>query len=74
MQQMRKELGYIAEFIRFESMDRAVLTRKGVHVRISPAIVIQEAKACRNQPIVAQKGTFLGATLNQHVDHFLFAT
>ena len=55
-------------------MNGIVLLCKGRHERVAPAIVLQQAKPCGNETVVPEKGAFLRAALNEHVDELFFAT
>ena len=74
VQQMRKQFRHIAQFVRFEAVYGIVLLRKCLHERVAPAIVLQQTKPGGNETVVPQKGAFLRAAFNQHINEFFFAT
>jgi hypothetical protein len=73
MEQVCKQLCDISQFVGFQSMNRRILFLKGFHKGISPSI-IDQTEPSTNESIVPKKGTFLGATFNQHIDELAFAT
>ena len=70
VQQVRKALGHVAQFVRLEPMNGRVPFHKHLVERRLIRRRVQLAKSLTEQTVEAQIGALLRTTLDNHVGHF----